>query len=197
MKIILAFALSAFVSDISTAAENSALIVNRIEDDVADRIQAGVLNPILGPGRSSAFVKLTLVVKSDGDSTERGGEGKSTKVRKGPASDDDDLSKDFSSHAQPGIVASAANGGSAAGASLEPMTGDNGRTQEAHQRLEKTTDRTALSHEYEDLKIFVLLDERTPPQKIEEVNAALLAIYGTELKPGGVHFQAASFSAAK
>jgi hypothetical protein len=54
-----------------------------------------------------------------------------------------------------------------------------------------------LSRAHEDLKIFVLLDEGTPPEKIKEVNSALLAVYGPELKPGDVRFQTASFSAAK
>jgi hypothetical protein len=159
---------------ISWAAENPVMNLDRIETVTADRIQAGVLNPILGPGKSSAFVRLTLIVKNDVDYSERGGVGKSSRA-----------------------LSDAKGAASKPSSTGEPIADDDDRTQESHQSVDKTNDRTAVSREYADFKIVVLHDEKLPPKKIEEVRAALLAIYEPELKAGDIRFQAASFAALK
>lgn len=177
----LALALMPLLTVLSWASEDSVTILDRTEAAVADRMQTGVLNPILGAGRSSAFVRMTLIVKNDDDYSLRSGEGKTTRTL-----------------APSGAAASS---GSLSGFDLNPSTGskagDDDRTQEARQGVGKRNDRAAVSREYSDFKIVVLHDEKIPPKKLEDARRALLAIYGPELKSGDIRFQSAPFSPPK
>lgn len=158
-----ALALVAFLAVISSAEENPALAVHRIEADVADRIQAGIANPIFGAGKSSVNVRLKLVVIRDENSDQKGGEGRSKKK----------LKPEPAQNKSPG--------------------GDE-RTQESHQTADKTTARSEISLEYSDFKIVILHDAKIPTQKLEEVRAALVAVYGPELKPANIQFHSTVFN---
>ncbi|MBI2387288.1 MAG: hypothetical protein HYV14_14945 [Elusimicrobia bacterium] len=63
------------------ADDESLMTIHRIETETADRIQAKVLDPILGAGRSAAFVRLSLETKRDFEISDRSGEGRMTKTQ--------------------------------------------------------------------------------------------------------------------
>jgi hypothetical protein len=177
------------LAGLSMAAEDPALTLDRIEGSVTRRIQTGVLDPILGQGRSSAFVKLTLLVKRDDDRTERAGEGRMTRTRTrkdlhGDADFDKGSASDAASATRPDSTS-------------EQSVGDDQRSQESHQTKGKTDDAATITSEYKDLRIVILHDDKAPPKKLEQVRAALLAIYGPDLKADDVRFQAASFEEAQ
>jgi hypothetical protein len=56
-----------------------ALAVHRLQTEVAERIQSQLLAPILGPGRSTALVKLDVELKHTEESASKSGAGSSSK----------------------------------------------------------------------------------------------------------------------
>lgn len=182
MKLTLALMLMPLLSAISWGAYDSVLTLDRVEAEVTDRIQTGVLNPILGAGKSSAFVKLTLAVKTEVEDSRRSGEGAArTRIA-----------------ASPSVTASSGSfSGFALDLSTAPRAGDGERTQESRQTKGLTNERTAVLREFEAFKIVILYDENILPKALDDVRRALLAIYGPELKIGDIRFQSASFSPSK
>lgn len=174
----LALTLLALLSGTARAVENPADAIDRAEAAATDRIQTGVLNPILGAGKSSAFVRLTLIVKSDEDYSGRGGEGKATRTS-------------LSGRVE---ASTAALSGIALDASTAAKTGEDERTQESSQTVAKGTDREVISRLYSNMRIVILHDENVPARKLDDVRRALLAIYGPGMMNGDIRFEAASFS---
>lgn len=174
----LALTLLPLLAGASRAVDNPAAAIDRAEASATDRIQTGVLNPILGAGKSAAFVRLTLVVKSDEDYSGRGGEGKTTRTS-------------LSGRVE-------ASTGALSGIDLDPSTaaktGEDERTQESSQTVGKATDRASISRLYTNMRIVVLHDENVPAKKLDDVRSALLAIYSPAVMNGEIRFVAASFS---
>ena len=173
-----ALALLPILSSLSWAVDNPAAALDRAEASATERIQTGVLNPILGTGKGSAFVKLTLVVKSDEDYSGRGGEGKATRTS---------ISGRL-----------AVSTGVFSGFELDPSTaaktGEDERTQESSQTVGKASDRSSISRIYSDMRIVVLHDENVPTKKLDDVRNALLAIYSPGLMNANIRFQGAQFA---
>lgn len=143
--------LSAWSSDVDIA-----MGIHRIEIETADRIQTGIVNPILGPGRGFVFVRLELTVEHQIESSDKGGQGRttSTKLQKpGPGSD---LEIYFSS-------------------STEIM-------QEARQVKNLKDDHHRLTRRYAPFEVIILHDLNVPRKKLEVVSAALTEVYKGDLK---------------
>lgn len=191
MKLLLLLPLLALTS---SAQEDSLLTIHRIETETADRIQSRVLDPILGAGQSSAFVKVTLEVKRAEESSDRAGVGRSGRVTskaKIEAStstaiwdmDGDSIFRGFGF----GYPHSAKP-------PFEETQGQR-QMQEAHQTKGTKEERVTLSNSYRGSRVVILHDAKIPPSKIAAVRAALVAIY----KPDNLdlNFHPVEFSALK
>jgi hypothetical protein len=149
----------------ASARENPALALQRLEAGMSDRIRTQVLDPILGPGEATAFVRLTLAVDSTRDGQKRMGEGETNKV--------------LDEAPGPGARKSADKTDSH---QLSRQTKSSG-----HERV-------VVSESYSDMRVVILHDSGVDAKKLDEVRTALVAIYKPDLKPAGVVFQSARFS---
>jgi hypothetical protein len=86
MMIILLYALF-FTPCVWAEDYDAVMTIHRIEIETAEQIQSQVLNPILGPGQSSVFVKLALETRSEGVISNKAGEGGSTRTTKKKSKD--------------------------------------------------------------------------------------------------------------
>ncbi len=137
------------------AEENPATSIHRIEVETADRIQSGILNPVLGVGRSSVFVRLGLSVERHFENSDKGGKGRttSTKFQKPSPRPESDIY--ISSTTE--IV------------------------QEAQQVKSQTEERATTSLRYTSFDAVILHDVNIPPKRLDAVREALTAIYKSEI----------------
>lgn len=137
------------------AEENPATSIHRIEIDTADQIQAGILTPILGPGHSSAFVKLGLSVERKFENSDKTGQGRttSTKFQKPSPQSESDIY--ISSTTE--IV------------------------QDAHQVKSLNEEHVTTSVRYTPFDVVILYDVKISPKKLDAVRAALTSIYKPDI----------------
>lgn len=173
------------------ADDESLMTIHRIEAETADRIQARVLDPILGAGQSSIFVRMKLEVKRTHELSDRVGIGRSGKIAsetKVSASsgttvwdmDSDSLFMGFlSNFVKPPFEATAGQK----------------QLQEAHQTRGTKEERVTLASERIGLRLVILHDAKIAPGRIAAVRAALLAVYRSE--HADIKFHPVEFSALK
>lgn len=167
MKLLLLLPLLALTS---SAQEDSLLTIHRIETETADRIQSRVLDPMLGAGQSSVFVKLALEAKRDYEQSDRFGEGRVAKVK-----------------VKNEIAISTGTG------AQDP---DERQEQESRQTKDVKETRLGMSNRYTGFHVAILHDARIPPSKIASVRTALLAVYKWE-SGVDINFHPVEFNALK
>ena len=189
----LALVLLPFFALTAGAEDESLMTIHRIETETADRIQARVLDPILGAGQSSVFVKLALETRRDYEHSDRVGEGQATKIKvKNEISiSTTTKAKDLEKH--PSF-----EGFGFADTTRPPYQETNGakQVQESRQTKGVNETRLAMSNHYTGLHLAILHDARIPPSKIASVRTALLAIYKWE-RGVNINFHQVEFSALK
>lgn len=174
------------------AEDDSLMTIHRLETETADRIQARVLDPILGAGQSSIFVKLKLEVKREYAYDDRSAEGQSTKIKSktelvvatttstANTSENDSLFKSF------GLDNS----------TIPPFQPNlEKRTQEARQSKGVKEERFTVSKRYTEFTVVILHDAKVPAGKLAGVRSALLASYRPENI--NIKFHTVEFSAPK
>jgi hypothetical protein len=160
------------------ADDESLMTIHRIETETADRIQAKVLDPILGAGQSAAFVRLALESKREYETSDRAGEGRLTKVK---------------TKTEVG-VSTAGTFGSESDPRWQVPDGDK-QVQESRQTRGVKEERVELSTSYKGFRLTILHDARVPPGKLAAARSALLAVYKSE-KPD-IRFHPVEFSPLK
>lgn len=175
------------------ADDRSLMTIHRLEIETADRIQNRVLDPILGPGQSSVFVKLALEVKQDYEHSDRLGEGQATKVKI-----KNEISIATTTKAKDSENHPVFEGFGFADTTRPPYQETNGakQTQESRQTKGVKEIRLAMSYRYMGLHLAILHDARIPPSKIASVRTALLAVYKWE-SGVDINFHPVEFSALK
>lgn len=180
-----------FLALAARADDESLTAIHRIETETADRIQAKVLDPILGAGQSSVFVRLRLDVKRTLELSDRVGDGQATKITvknqlsistaaktKDPESDQFD-GFGFSDFPKPPYQAASSQR----------------RTQESRQTKGVKEERITISNQFPAFRLVILHDVNVPPGKRANVRSALLAVYKSENLD--LKFHPVEFSALK
>lgn len=166
--------------------DNAALTIHRIETETADRIQFRILDPILGTGRASAFAKLAITVRHDQQRSMRAGEGRSTKnISRASVSVatettvcaeyDRDLFRGFGLDQRTTTYVVVQE----APADKIPLQVTNAGEQTQHASQIKSTEeaRQDFSTRYSAMSLVIIHDDRVPRRKLDQVRAALAAIY--------------------
>lgn len=175
----------------SRAEDDSLMSVHRIETETADRIQARVLDPILGAGQSSVFVKVKLEVMREQDRSDRMGEGHSAKLRSKMEISVTTATAQWGMDVDP-LMGSFGVGNSV----ISPHKDTRGQTQAQDARQSSSTkeERSMMSNRFTMIRLVVLHDANVSPSKIAGVRAALLAVYkwesGVDIKFHPVEFSA-------
>ncbi|MDD5302530.1 MAG: hypothetical protein PHS14_05405 [Elusimicrobia bacterium] len=161
----------------SWADDDSLMTIHRIETETADRMQARVLDPILGAGQSSAFVKLKLEVKREYEYSDRTGEGLATKIKV-----KNEISLSTAAQTQDLENDPPFEGFGFADSTRSPYQQTNGQkqTQEARQAKGVKEERISVSNQYLRFRVVILHDAKAPAGKLAGVRSALLAIYKQE-----------------
>jgi hypothetical protein len=174
----LAFVLLPFLALTAWAEDESLMTIHRIETETADRIQTRVLDPILGAGQSSVFVRLALGAKRQYELSDRAGEGRLMTVK-----------------TKTGIEVSTAGAfGFDSDPSWQVPNGDK-QIQESRQTKGAKEERIALSMSYSGFHLTILHDTKVPAGKLAAVRSALLAVYKSEKLD--LKFHPVEFSALK
>lgn len=178
---------------LTTRAEDESLMtIHRIETETADRIQARVLDPILGPGQSSVFVKLKLEMKREREVSDRSGEGRSTTFR---------IKNELTLSTSPKTAGAEKDswfwGIGLTDATRLPYQQSSGhqQAQEASQMKGSAEERIAISGRYASFRLVILHDAKIAPSRIAAVRGALLAVYRSE--NADIKFHPVEFSALK
>lgn len=197
MKLVLV--LLPFIALTAWAEDESLTTIHRIETETADRIQTRVLDPILGAGQSSVFVKLRLEVKREYEYSDRSGEGRSTKMRSKMeigvgttmvASPFQEVTEAFSGFGFSGTPTHL----KAANVPWQESS-EQKQNQEASQTKGVKEERYAMWTYHKDFRVIILHDAKVPQSKLSSVRSALLAIYKLEYPK--IDFHPVEFSALK
>lgn len=173
------------------ADDESLMTIHRIETETADRIQARVLDPILGPGLSSVFVKLKLEVTRTHESSDHVGEGQAKKFTV-----KNELS--ISTAAKAKDLEYDLFGGFGFTDSVKPpyqATSSQKQAQESRQTKSVKEERIGMRTYHKEFRLIILHDARVPQSKLSGVRSALLAICAPEHPK--IDFHPVEFSALK
>lgn len=177
-----------FLALMARADDGSLMTIHRIETETADRVQARVLDPILGAGQSTVYVRLALEMKREYQHSDRLGEGQTTKVK---------------SRVEPAVATTTttmnANEGDAqcfgfGNCAKSPY--DEKQTQESRQTKGVKEEVFAVSYRYTGFHLVILHDAKISPSKIAAARTALQAIYKRE-SGVDINFHPVEFSALK
>lgn len=178
MRTLLLLLLLPFFVLTARADDKSLMTIHRIETEIADRIQARVLDPILGTGQGTAFVRMALEAKREYEVSDRAGEGRLMKVK---------------TKTEVGVSTSGTFGFESDPRWQVP-NGDK-QVQESRQTQGVKEERVELSISYLGLRLTILHDANVPPRKLAAAKSALLAVYKSE-KPD-IRFHPVEFNALK
>lgn len=152
----------------------------RINSETESKMQAQVLDRMLGPGKAFAFLEMKAEVKSDSDETSKDGIGKlltqmpeTPGELEGEAADKEDVKK--------------------AG---KTKKGKSTKEQSASQVKKSAEKKDVFNFTLRSMKLRVLHDAALSPDKLKAVKGALLALYPEKLKAEDISFVAAAFEPA-
>lgn len=152
-----------------------------INSQTEAKIQAQVLNTILGPGKAHVFLEMKVQVKSSADEESKGGVGEvRTTSPEGPAGN-----------------------GAAAADKEEVRTDDKDKmkasTQEqsARQVKKSSEKKTVFKFTLEAMKARILYSADVSPDKLKSVKAALLALYPEKITAEDIVFVPEVFNSGK
>ncbi len=180
-----------FLALTARAEDESLMTIHRIETETAERIQARVLDPILGAGQTSIFVRMKLEVKRTHELSDRFGDGQASKI-----TTKTELS--ISTTAKSTDLKNDLFGGFGFPDTVKPPYQTIRRqkqTQESRQTKDVTEDRTTLASASTGLRLVILHDAKIAPSRIAAVRGALLAVYRSE--NADIKFHPVEFSALK
>lgn len=184
-------------------AEDSAADLVRLRFQLADRIMAGVLDPILGKGRAHAFVDVSVKLTRTGTTNEKLGRGTATRARHktdsppggrpARAESEDELSKGFgfSDTDDTSLPPSGQNGSSGVTASTDTvLTTDSSQRQYSRQAKVELESRDLLSVQLSDMRVVIVHGSSADSKKLAAVRETLLTIFPDALPPGQIVFRA-------
>lgn len=181
--------------------------IHRMESDHSDRIQARLMDPILGEGRSAVFVTMRLHVATNEATDYRGGSGaaRSSKrrfvpLRRSSGTDEDrdmfeeiDLcptdGEPFRMSKLRGVIDSAGTNDS----DLMNARDVNSQLQDARQTKTVSVSSATATSRPVDVDVRVVYDERLPADRVDAARRAILAAYGDRLTAQRVRFVSAPF----
>jgi len=149
----------------------------RINSETESKIQAQVLDRMLGQGRAFAFLEMKAEVKSDSDETSKDGIGKlNTRSPESPAEME-------------------AEGADKAAGKKDGTNkkGTSTREQSASQVKKNAEKKDVVNFTLRSMKLRILHDAALSPDKLKAVKEALTALYPEKLKAEDISFVAASF----
>lgn len=200
--------------------EDDPLLVQRLEVETADRIRSHILDPILGPERSFAFVELSFEVKREREVKEKSGLGvarrnaqKCDGSGKGASSDacrDEDLFKGFGIgiYDDPGcrvtrtgprdpIKTSTDTGRSSGGNDRYPVTSGSQRLQESRQGMGLEEVRSGARLIFKNFKVLVVHDAAVSAARLRMVREIIHKAYERDLSREAIRFHGADFFSTK
>ncbi len=194
----IAYVFLALLSACSAAGENldpNPESVYRLKLEVAGQIQAKILEPIMGAGKSYAFADFEPEVRRERVATDRHGSGISRKRHRREYVDDSfsaEVSSDALVIASSGSAVGFSGQGVQAGGLEGPVYGV------SEQRAEQTKDSDEESLKFNlqltDLHVLVICESGVAPEKLEAARTVLLAVYAKELKPANLSFRLVAFA---
>ncbi|HBL15986.1 MAG: hypothetical protein A2X36_15170 [Elusimicrobia bacterium GWA2_69_24] len=203
----LSFCPEASLSALETQDPDLPWTVHRMESDYSDRIQARLMDPILGEGRSAVFVSMRLHVASNEATDYRGGSGAASKSKRrfvpmqrssGTISDLDFVDEidlcptdgDVFKKTKPRGVNSAAGTKDADPANAKDISS---QAQEAQQTKTVSASSATATSRPVDMDVRVVYDENLPAGRVDAARRAVLAAYGERLATEHIRFVPAPF----
>jgi len=149
----------------------------RINSETESKIQAQVMDRMLGPGRAFAFLEMKAEVKSNSDETSKDGIGKlNTKMPESPAElETEGTDKEEAKKAD------------------KHKKGLSTQEQSASQAKKSAEKKGVFNFTLRSMKLRILHDAALSPDKLKAVKEALLALYPEKLKAEDISFVPAAF----
>lgn len=174
------------------------------EAELSEQIQKKILDPILGPGKSSALARVKLEVRGSAHGSRKSGKGSTTRERRrldpvvvstghivGPRFSEDPLEEMFGEKSQNSRSAEV----SASTGQRQMQANGNasvGQTAEQSKSEEETYSSAKL--EILEMRLVVVYDEKLPKDRVEAAKRVLLAAYKDSLKPEKMEWISAPFA---
>jgi hypothetical protein len=157
----------------ASASEDQLGALYRINSETEAKIQAQVLDRLLGPGKASVFLEMKAEVKTTADEESKGGVGEvHTKLPDAPAE----------------------KAAAPAGRDDDKKTAkDQRQEQSARQSKETVEKKDIFRFSVSSMKVRVLHDALLAPEKLKAVKDVLLALYPEKIKPEDIVFVPAAF----
>lgn len=152
----------------------------RINSETEDKIQARVLDRMLGPGKAFAFLEMKAEVKSNAEETSKGGVGKIHTVSPEGQAEMEEAAADKEELKQAGPGAK----------------GVSTKEQSARQAKKSAEKKDILRFTMSSMKLRILHDAALSPGGLKAVKEALLALYPEKLKAEDIAFVPAAFAPA-
>ncbi|MBI5211268.1 MAG: hypothetical protein HY927_14945 [Elusimicrobia bacterium] len=190
------------------------LMEHRIRTETADRIQERIVDPILGKGEASVFVKMELEARREREHSERWGMGVATreknKAEKGSAAARSAGSSPASVSTRTVAAAEAepeedlfkgfgfGDGVGGAQAKRPAVAGEN----DGHSSLQRESrqtkgideERYAVKTVFRRYQVVIIHEKKVPSERLKMVRDAVADAFSPELSPDNIVFRAVEFS---